>query len=285
MEKEKETKPLEQAQVEVKKSGIVLPTQPRKPLCVNARTMVISGKHKQGKTTAVVGLPNHLLLDVEDGAEFVEGNIMTPPKGAGPVSKFRWLKEVAKKIKEADRPYDYVIVDTLSQLDVDSEWVGTFEYQNSVIGKSFNRKVDSDGKLIYDTNGKTILMKPDDPDYQSVITLPNGAGYYWSRTAILEMFEIMRDVSRICTIFICHVADKMISEKQGEQVMVKDLALTGKVQSIIPRLVDAIGTVWNEDGQLMISFVGKEDKIGGTRAKHLTNYTGPVDWNKIFIKD
>lgn len=268
---------------EKKPGGIVLPTQPRKALRVNPKTMVISGKHKQGKTTAVAQLPNHLILDVEGGAEFIEGNIMTPPEGAGPVSVYKWLYDVAAKIKEAGRPYDYVVIDTLSQLDILSEWKGTWDYMNSVIGKSFNRKVDSDGKVIYDGNGKTIMLSPNDPNYQSVLTLPNGAGYYYTRTAILDIYEALKDLGKVCTIFICHVADKMISEKQGEQVMVKDLALTGKVQSIIPRLVDAIGTVWNEDGQLMISFIGKEDKIGGTRAKHLTSYSGPVEWSKIFI--
>lgn len=276
---------MEQEKEPVKKeTGIVLPTVARKQLRVNPATMLLSGKHKVGKTSSTVTLPNHLMLDVEGGSEFVEGNIMTPPKGAGPVAKYRWLKEVAKAIKEAGKPYDYVIVDTLSQLDMDAEYVGTFEYQNTIIGKSFNRKVDSDGKLVYE-NGKTVLLKADDPNYQSVITLPNGAGYYYTRSAILDIYGTLKDLGKVCTIFICHVADKMISEKQGEQVMVKDLALVGKTRDIIPRLVDAIGTVWNEDGQLMVSFVGKEDKIGGTRAKHLTQYTGPVDWSRIFIKE
>lgn len=266
------------------KTGIVLPTVPRKILRVNPKTMLLSGKHKVGKTTATVTLPNHLMIDVEGGSEFVEGNIMTPPKGYGPVNKFRWLKDVAKTIKEADYPYDYVIIDTISQLDMDAELVGTMDYMNTIIGKSFNRKTDADGKLVYE-NGKTVMLRPDDPNYQSVVTLPNGAGYYYTRSAILDMYDTLKDLGKICTIFICHVADKMISEKQGEQVMVKDLALVGKTRDIIPRLVDAIGTVWNEDGQLMVSFIGKEDKIGGTRAKHLTNYTGPADWSKIFITE
>lgn len=282
--KQKSNINMENEQKEKKKDEIVLPTAPRKAPLTNPSTMVISGKHKEGKTSAVIELPNHLLLDVENGAGFVDGTVMAPPSNYGPVSKYRWLRDVAKKIREEGKPYDFVIIDTLSQLDMDAELVGTFNYMNSVIGKSFNRQVDKEGKLIYDTNGKTIILKPDDPNYQSVITLPNGGGYYYTRTAILDLFDDLKDLGKICTIFICHVADKMISEKQGEQVIVKDLALTGKVQSIIPRLVDAIGTVWNEDGQLMISFVGKNEKIGGVRAKHLLGYNGPLNWSSIFIK-
>lgn len=273
------------SETEKKKDEIVLPSAPRKAPLVNPNSMVISGKHKEGKTTAVAALPGCLLIDVESGAGFVDALVMSPPEGYGPVSKFKWLRDVAKKIKEVGRPYDYVAIDTLSQLDMDAELVGTWNYMNTVIGKSFNRELDKDGKLVYDSNGKTIMLKPDDPNYQSVITLPNGAGYYYTRTAILDIFDVLKDLGKVCTIFICHVADKMISEKQGEQVMVKDLALTGKVQSIIPRLVDAIGTVWNEDGEIMISFVGNNDKIGGVRAKHLLGYAGPLSWDKIFIKE
>lgn len=58
-----------------------------------------------------------------------------------------------------------------------------------------------------------------------------------------------------------------------------------KVRSIIPRLVDSIATVWNEEGKLMISFIGEEDKIGGMRAPHLKGFSGELDWSKIFITE
>jgi len=267
---------------EQQSGGIILPTIPRKPTAVNARDMIISGKPKCGKTTVCAELPNSLLLDVENGSAFIESMVMTPPEGSGPVKKFKWLKEVAKSIVDAGRPYDYVIVDTLSQLDEDATFVGTFNYMNTILGKEFNRKRDDKGNLVFE-NGKTIMLTPSDPNYQNVITLPNGAGYYHSRSALLDIFETLRYLGRVCTIFICHITDKMIGEKNGEQVMVKDLALTGKLQSIVPRLVDSIATVWNEDGKMMISFDGNSDKIGGIRAKHTIGYVGELQWNKIFI--
>ena len=211
------------------------------------------------------------LIDVEKGSDFVEGMIICPPKNT-PVAKFMWLKELAETIRKQNHPYDYVIIDTLSQLDADAEWVGTWNYMNSILGKKFNRKPDGS------------IIKPNEPDYESVVTLPNGAGYRYTRDAIMGIYEELKDLGKICTIFICHVADKMIGEKNGELVMAKDLALVGKTRDIIPRLCDAIGNVWNEDGKMMVSFVGNNDKIGGIRSPHLLGYKGELDWEKIFVK-
>lgn len=256
-----------------KDDGIVLPTKPQKAKAINATSMVIYGKPKVGKTTVLAKLSNCLIIDTEKGSAFVDGMIMSPPEHYGPVGRFVWLKDVAKKIKESGRPYDYVAIDTLSQLDVDAEWVGTYNYMNSISGKKFNR--DSSG----------AMLKSDHPDYESVLTLGNGYGYRYTRDAIMDIYESLKDLGKVCTIFVCHVADKMIANKAGEEVMIKDLALIGKTRDVIPRLCDAIGNVWNEDGKMMISFIGNNEKIGGVRAKHLLGYSGELDWSKIFIKE
>ena len=256
----------------VEKKGIILPTEVQKAKAVNARSMVIYGKPKVGKTTAISKLKNCLIIDLEEGSAYIEGIILSPPKEMGPVGRFRWLKELAATIKEQGHPYDYVAIDTLSQLDTEAEWVGTWNYMNSITGKKFNR----------DSNGS--MLKPDHPDYESVLTLGNGYGYRYTREAIMDIFETLKNTGKICTIFVCHVADKMIGEKNGEQVMIKDLALVGKTRDVIPRLCDAIGNIWNEDGETMISFVGNNEKIGGVRG-HLAGYSGKLDWEKLFINE
>lgn len=261
-------------QQEEKKPGIELPTAPRKPTAVNARDAIFYGKPKCGKTTAIAQLKNALIIDLEQGAAFQEGMIIEPPKDMGPVSKWKWLKQLAKTIVEQDRPYDYVCIDTLTKLDEWSEWYGTYVYQNSIIGKKFNRD---------EKTGE--LLKPDHIDYQSVHTLPNGSGYRYSREALIDMYNTLRYLGKICTIFICHVADKTVGEKQGEQIVVKDLALTGKLKDILAREPDVLANVWNDDGKLMVSFAGKEEKIGGMRATHLKGYVGELLWDKIFIKE
>lgn len=254
--------------------GIVLPTKPQPPSRVNIESLCMYGLPKSGKTTAVSELENCLIVDVENGSAFVNGMIVKPPEGVGPVSKFKWLKELAATIREQGKPYDYVAIDTLSQLDIDAEWVGTWNYMNSIQGKKFNR----------DANGN--IMKPSDTDYESVLSLANGYGYRYTREAIMDIFDSLKGLGKICTIFICHVADKMIAKKgTSEEVMVKDLALVGKTRDIIPRMVDATANVWNEEGQFMISFKGDNERVGGVRAKHLLGYTGPLDWNKVFITE
>jgi len=236
--------------------------------------MVLYGLPKSGKTTAISKLKNCLIVDVEDGAAFTEGMIVAPPKG-GPVSKFKWLKELAAEIRKQGHPYDYVAIDTLSQLDTDAEWVGTWNYMNSVQGKKFNREKD-----------EVTPLKPSDPNYESVLSLANGYGYRYTREAILDIFDELKDLGKICTIFVCHVADKMVAKKGStDEVMIKDLALVGKTRDIIPRVTDAIGNVWNEDGVLKVSFVGDSQKVGGIRAKHLLGYTGTLEWDSIFIKE
>lgn len=262
---------------EKKKDEIVLPTAPREATRKVPRTMVIYGKPKSGKTSAISNLKNALIVDTENGSAFVKGMVISPPDKYGPVKRYNWLKELATKITSEGKPYDYVIIDTLSQLDIESEWVGTRKYMSSISGKKFNREI-KDG-----ITGREY--KPSEPEYESVHTLGQGYGYRYSREAMLDLIDAFKECAKICTIFICHVMDKMVGEKDGEIIYTKDMALTGKVRDIVTRTVDAIATVWTEDSQLMISFEGNKDKIGGMRGMdHLQNYSGPLEWNKIFIE-
>lgn len=251
---------------------IDLPKEVKTNVTKNVQSMIVYGLPKCGKTTALAKLKNCLIIDTEKGSAFVEGAfIMQVPEDKGEVGKFKWLKELANKIKEEGKPYDYVVIDTLSELDTWAEWVGTWNYMHSSQGKNFNRG--KDGKIV-DRNSI---------DYESVLTLANGYGYRYTREAILDIFETLKDLGKVCTIFVCHVTDKMISKNGSSEVLVKDLALVGKVKDILPRTVDATANIYNEDGKTMISFVGSENKVGGVRAKHLIGYKGELDWSKIFI--
>lgn len=268
------------------KQGIILPTVKTPARATNLKNLLIYGKEKSGKTTAVNQLPNNLILDVENGTAFINGLIMQPPENYGPVQVFRWLKEVAKKIRDDGYPYDYVTIDTLSQLDIFAENVGTYNYMHSIAGKEFNRQKDENGKIIYvKETGKSIMLRPSDPNYESVLTLPYGYGFRHTRDAILDIFETLKNLGKICTIFVCHVADKYMGEKDKAVIYTKDLALVGKGRDIIPRLVDGTANVWNDEGQFMISFKGNDQQIGGVRAPHLTGYVGKLDWGFIFKKE
>lgn len=247
---------------------------------INPRNMILFGLPKCGKTTALSKLDNCLIIDTEEGSGFVSGIKIQIPKEKGPVGKFTWLKKLAQKIRDEGYPYDYVAIDTLTQLDEYSEYVGTYTYMNSLQGQSFNREKDINGNPI---KGGPMLPYTH-PDYDSVHNLPQGFGYRYSRNEMIELYECLQGLGKICTIFVVHVADKVIVSKQGNtEVIAKDLSLTGKVRDIISRKVDCIGYVYHKGDKTMISFAGDENKLGGIRAKHLAGYNSELEWNKIFI--
>lgn len=254
---------------------IVLPTDVLPPTREVPSTMILFGLPKCGKTTELSKLPNLLNIDVEEGSNLISMRRIQPPKGLGPVGKFQWLKRVAKKIKDEGNPYDFVAIETISYLDELSEWVGTWNYMNSIAGKSFNR---------VDGQKGGIMLESDHPDYQSVHSLPEGYGYRHSREAMTDIFDTIKDLGKVCTIMTCHVVDKYVISKQtNTEVRAMDLSLTGKVKNIYSRDVDAIGYVYNKGGKMQISFKGSEERLGGMRgANHIQGYEGPLDWNLIF---
>lgn len=258
---------------------ITLPTEKHKAE-LNAKTMILFGKEKCGKTTALSTLENCLIIDTENGTQLLEALALQAPEDKGPVSKMMWLKKVAEKLIADGRPYDYIAIDTLSEVDGWAEWSGTFRYMNSAQGKSFNRVKDERGNPI---KGGAFL-NPSDDDFLSVHTLAEGYGYRWSRNEMMNIFELFQKAAKKCVIFICHIEDKFISLKDTtDTVAPKQLALTGKLRDVLPRKVDAIGYVYNDKGTLKVNFVGGEEKIGGTRAKHLIGYNDKLDWSKIFV--
>lgn len=260
---------------------IVLPTEPHEPR-KNPKTMILFGKEKCGKSTALAKLKNCLIIDTEKGTELLKAVSLQVPSDVGPVGKMTWLRRVAEKLIEGGNKYDYVAIDTFSEVNEWAEWSGTYKYMNSAQGKSFNRVKDKHGTPIKGGD----FIDPMSDDYQSVHTLPEGYGYRWSREEVLDIYKRFEHVARKCVIFVCHVEDKYVAAKDTTDLVIpKQLALTGKVRDILPRKVDAIGYVYNEKGVLKVNFTGTEEKVGGTRAQHLTTYNDVLDWDRIFIEE
>lgn len=259
---------------------IQLPIKPEAPTKTVPSSLILFGLPKVGKTTALSQLPNCLNIDLERGSNFVTTLRLQPPKGLGPVGVYNWFKKVVKKIKDEGNPYDFVAIETISYLDEIAEWVGTYNYCRTPQGKSFNREKDKNGIPI---RGGEILA-PDDDEYESVHTLPDGNGYRYSRKVMMDILNMCKDLGKICTIFVAHVVDKFIISKQtNTEVRALDLSLTGKVKTIYAKEVDAVGYTFNKNGKLHISFKGSEDKLGGMRgADHMQGYEGELDWNMIF---
>ncbi len=90
--------------------SIVLPTKKVKAERVNPKRLVIYSKPKTGKTTSFAGLEDNLILDLENGADYVEALKVK-------ISTLQELLDAGKAIKAAGNPYKYVTIDTVTALE------------------------------------------------------------------------------------------------------------------------------------------------------------------------
>ena len=231
---------------------ITLPKQKVKATRKSPKNMVIYGPPKIGKTTALSQLDDCLIIDLEDGSDMVDALKVQ-------VNDLSELTEVGKAIMKDGRPYKYIAIDTITKLE---EWC------------------EEDAKRIYMATpmGKNIEQK--NPG-ASVLSLPNGAGYLYLRIAYKKWIDRLNKLADH-VILVGHLKDKML-EKKGKEVAAKDLDLTGKIKSITCANADAIGYIYREDDETMVSFNSLDDVTAGSRCDHLKGQTMPLEWSDIFI--
>jgi hypothetical protein len=237
--------------------GIVLPTTKIKAERVNPKRIVIYSKPKTGKTTAYAGLDNNLILDLENGAEYVEALKIK-------ISSLQELLDAGKAIKEAGKPYDYVTVDTVTALEEMIMPLAIKLYRQTPMGKNF--------------------------DGDTITTLPNGAGYLYIGQAFFQVLDFI-DTLAPTIILSGHIKDKQVDDK-GELVMSANIDLTGKIKSLICAQADAIGYMYRKGNQTILSFKTNDEVTCGARPEHLRNeeivVTELIDgvlkttWDKVF---
>ena len=236
---------------------ITLPKTSQPIVAIEPKLLVLYGPPKCGKTTIISQLPNCLLVDCEDGSDYVPGLKIK-------ITTIAELKELAATIaKEPTPPYRYVAIDTIDAIESLCETLATQMYKMTPIGKSFT--------------GRSVLL------------LDHGAGYLWLRIAFNNILDIIRAMApRI--ILIGHIRDKYLTEKEGSGVSSKDLDLTGKIRSIVCSKADAIGYVArNKQGVLTITFKTTEEITCGSRSSHLRGqvfeFINPEEaWKKIYVE-
>jgi len=230
-----------------KESGAVkLPKEKIKAERKSPKLFFIYGPEKVGKTTALSQLDECLILDLEEGSDFVDALKL---KANSPVEMY----EIGKEIQKQGLPYKYIAIDTLDKLEEWAEARALIEYKASVIGRNF------DGK--------------------SVLELPQGGGYYWLRRSFFNMLDFLISLAPN-VILVGHVREKSI-EKKGKEVNASDINLTGKIKSMVAAKSDAIGYLYREDGKLMITFDTRDEIKCGSRCDHLRGQTFEFDWKKI----
>lgn len=231
---------------------ISLPTKKVSASRKSPKNFVLYGQPKIGKTTALSQLENCLIIDLEDGTDMVDALKIK-------ANNLKELSEIGREIIRANKPYKYIAVDTVTQLEVWCEQDAKKLYQNTPMGKNF----DSDNKGL------------------SVLSLPNGAGYLYLRMAYKKWIDRLNTLADHI-ILVGHLKEAKI-DKKGKEVAVKDLDLTGKIKNITCANADAIGYVFREDDNTMISFDSMGDIQAGSRCEHLKGQTFPLEWDKIFI--
>ena len=229
-----------------------LPKKKVKASRKSPKNMIIYGPPKIGKTSVLAELNDCLIIDLENGSDMVEALKIK-------VNNLGMLAAVGKEIMKEQKPYKYVAIDTVTKLEEWCETEGKKMYQAMPQGKNFDK----------DKKGLSIL------------SLPNGGGYLYLRRAYKKWIERMNMLADHI-ILVGHLKDKLI-EKKGKEVSSKDLDLTGKIKQITCVNADAIGYIYRENEETMISFNSGDEIAAGSRCEHLKGATMPLAWDKIFI--
>ena len=239
--------------------SIVLPTSKVKAERQNPKRMIIYSKPKTGKTTAYAGLDDNLILDLENGSDYVEALKIK-------VNTLQELLDAGKAIKAAGNPYKYVTVDTVTALEDMIQPLAIKLYRQTPMGKNY--------------------------DGDNVTTLPNGAGYLYIRQAFFQVLDFI-DTLAPHIILSGHIKDKQVDDK-GEMVLAANIDLTGKIKSLICANADAIGYMYRKGNKTILSFKTNEEVTCGARPEHLRNEeivvtemneSGGLEfhWDKVFI--
>lgn len=242
---------------------IELPIEKVQAITTNPRFLIVYGRPKAGKTSALAQLDNNLIVDLEGGSEFIEAMAIQ-------ARTVKDLGEIASAIRAKNTEvghnfYKHITIDNATRLEEICLSYAATLYRQTPMGKSWKG--------------------------EDVRTLPNGSGYFYIRQAVRKVIDMFRE---LCDEFILvgHVKDVQI-EQNGEELSQMALDLVGKLGSIVCGEADAVGIVYRKGNETHISFKGGDGSIKEARAPHLRGQdiviaTGNEDgsittyWDKIY---
>jgi len=245
--------------------GIILPTSAVAAVTKSPKNLLIFSKPKVGKTTLMSQLPDSLLIDLEEGSDYVSAVKIK-------ITTIQELFNLEQAILAAGKPYKYIAIDTVSALEELCIPYAEFLYSKSPMGANWF------------TVGK--------PKHGSILNMANGAGYPWLRQAfedVIKRFKVL--APRL--ILLGHVKDTML-EKNGSTFEALDLNLTGKLKIFTTSKADAIGYLVRKGNKNILSFKTQDDILCGARPEHLRNKeiviseiaedgTVTTHWDQVFI--
>jgi hypothetical protein len=254
--------------------AIKLPTKKVKAAQKSPKNLIIFSKPKVGKTSVLSQLDDCLIIDLEDGSDYVDAMKIK-------AKSVEEIKKIGQAIIDADYPYKYVAVDTITALETICLPYAEILYSRTPMGKNWFKKT-PDGKLAPDS-GKAM--------YGVITSLPNGAGWMYQREAMTKVVEYIKGLApRV--ILVGHVKETLL-EKNGSEFNSSDLDLTGKIKRILSSQSDAIGYLYRKGNQNILSFKTTDQISCGARPTHLKNQEVVISefkddklvtsWDKVYI--
>lgn len=254
--------------------AIKLPTKKVKAAQKSPKNLIIFSKPKVGKTSVLSQLDDCLIIDLEDGSDYVDAMKIK-------AKSVEEIKKIGQAIIDADYPYKYVAVDTVTALETICLPYAEILYSRTPMGKNWFKKT-PDGNLAPDS-GKAM--------YGVITSLPNGSGWMYQREAMTKVVEYIKGLApRV--ILVGHVKETLL-EKNGSEFNSSDLDLTGKIKRILSSQSDAIGYLYRKGNQNILSFKTTDQISCGARPTHLKNQEVIISelkddklitsWDKVYI--
>lgn len=248
------------------KEEVLLPDDITQVKNTNPRDLVVLSIPKMGKGTILGSLTtkqNAIVLDLEKGGyEYIPARKLSTYTSDQTTrwESFQNYIKYRNLLLEQKGKYEYLIIDGLSDLDDLSELGGTLHYMNTIIGKKFNRVGGVETGRKYE---------PYEPEFKSVLTLPEGAGYLHTRNWFMQQIDFFRQISPY-RIYAAHITDKYIKDNGKEEVMGSEIALTGQLKRIFASKVTALAKLVADGNERYLNFEVLNDSIvAGSRAPQL----------------
>jgi hypothetical protein len=239
--------------------AIILPLEKRKPTLTSPKRLVIFSKPKVGKTIMTAQLPKSLIVDFEEGSLAIDAvafNVIEHLKESK-LTLMPAIRELATSIVEANRPYEFGILDTASALEELCIKTAEINYAKSPDGKDWLLK-DDKGKL-HPKSGKA--------KYGSIMNLPFGKGYAYVADVFMEVTELLGKVFPKI-IILAHSTYNTVNKDDVEMTSL-DIMMSKKCKFVTTFKADAIGYVYRKGKKNFINFTPSDDVSAGGRFRYL----------------
>ena len=223
--------------------SLTLPTSKIPASTTNPKFLVLFGREKVGKTSALAQLDNNLIIDLEGGSTFVDAMAIQ-------CRTISDLGEAASAIRAKNKEvghnfYKHITIDNATSLEEICLGYAATLYRQQPIGKNWTGT--------------------------DVRTLPQGSGYYYLRTAVLKVIDMFKE---LCDEFILvgHIKDTIVDDPAtGEELTERSLDLVGKLSGMVCRRCDGVGYMYRSGNEVHIKFKADKNIAMGCRSEHLKN--------------